>query len=27
MQKSADKEVKKLRDQGRCRKAWDLAVK
>ena len=26
-QKSDDIEVKKLRDQGRCKKAWDLAVK
>jgi len=26
-QKSADKEVKKLRDQGRWKEAWDLAVK
>ena len=26
-QKSADKEVKKLRNQGRWREAWDLAVK
>ena len=25
--KYADIEVKKLRDQGRCKEAWDLAVK
>ena len=27
LQKSDDKEVKKLRDQGRCKEARDLAVK
>ena len=26
-QKSADKEVKKFRDQGRRKEAWDLAIK